>query len=208
MTATATRERPILFSGEMSRAIWDGRKSQTRRVVKPQPKGALIPLETQPGVWFDHHNILSGWRCPYGQPGDRLWVRESWAYFGGDEYLYQREPSQVMYRATWDSDTRSLHHCGPVGDQHWRPSIHMPRWASRLTLEITEVRVQRLQEISEEDARAEGVKAFQNSDGSLRYRDEFIKTWSLLNAKRGFGWDTNPWVWIIAFQSPRITRER
>jgi hypothetical protein len=176
--------RPILFSGPMVRTILEGRKTQTRRVIKPQLKDC---------PW-----VADG--CPYGQPGDLLWVREAWNYFGGNEYLYQQDKESVSYRA--DPPVTQIH-----GDK-WRPSIHMPRWASRLTLRITDVRVQRVQEISEGDAVAEGVKACiagQDEHGPVKtYRTGFVRVWQEINAKRGYSWESNPWVWSITFEpSPK-----
>lgn len=132
---------------------------------------------------------LIGEYCPYGQPGDRLWVRETWAEDG----------SRYTYRAT--NETWAW---------HWAPSIFMPRAASRITLEITDVRVERVQDISEEDARAEGVtrelrgpRTYPDRHAARShetYRDAYMRLWDALNAKRGCGWAVNPWVWVISFQ--------
>ena len=168
------KEYPIIFSGPMVRAILDGRKTQTRRVIKPQPKGEFcrygFHMPTQ-AIWTD----LTVVSCPYGQPGDLLWVRETFAAAG--------DQSWVEYRA--DCDSKVI---------RWRPSIHMPRSASRLTLRITDVRVQRVQEISEEDARAEGTTGLAGAMTGFPY------LWESINAKRGYGWNTNPWVWAISFE--------
>lgn len=146
---SAPKERPILFSGPMVRALLDGRKTQTRRVVKPQPPAPVTSayrpfLQTDPGQWqgFAEIDHLIHWygRCPYGIRGDRLWVRETWSLAD--------TPSGYAYAADHLQDTKGW---------GWKPSIHMPRRASRLTLEVTEVRVQRLQDISREDAIAEGA---------------------------------------------------
>lgn len=150
-------ERPILFSGPMVRAILDGRKTQTRRIVKPQPHEECGPIEVghyhptvidrhgdeQPGAEiFGAYSLDGEWgaKCPHGQPGDRLWVREAFAL--ADDYEVDRvlNPGGVFYRAT---------HSPADDTSRWRPSIHMPRWASRLTLEVTDVRVERVQDISE-----------------------------------------------------------
>lgn len=181
------KERPILFSGEMVRAILEGRKTMTRRVIKPQPAGEwAAPGKTA---------------CPYGQPGDRLWVRETWR-----KTNWTDEPNRgewrVFWRATEKEDSRN--------NGLWRPSIHMPRWASRILLEVVSVRVERVQDISEEDARAEGVE-WQNErpcwvnyldreDWSPTARDSFRTLWDSINAKRGYGWDANPWVWVVEFK--------
>jgi len=198
-------ERPILFSGEMVRAILDGRKTQTRRVVKlphNNPLGAWEPTVvggkgvcydkamTRPApeeaaIWHTRTGDCLG--CPYGQPGDRLWVRETFVGAGN---------LGVLYAADCPRGTES----GVEGG--WRPSIFMPRWASRLTLEITEVRVQRVQEISRGDAMEEGCPFANMADGPDP-RDWFRDLWDSLNAKRGHGWDTNPWVWAITFRAER-----
>lgn len=241
MTAAAVvRERPILFSGEMVRAILDGRKTMTRRVMKPQPEpnGTWNPRRDggrgdfdcicdyyppSATLWnggmlgADAGEIESG---PYGEAGDRLWVRETWEFRGTDMNKWGRthrtQTGVVRYAA--DGSTRHI-------DTDWqnverwmgrraggRPSIHMPRWASRITLEITDVRVERLQEISSEDCEAEGLWhasqayrsyccVWRDSAAALATSRQkyFGQLWDSLNAKRGFGWGVNPWVWVISF---------
>jgi hypothetical protein len=196
-------ERPILFNGPMVRAILAGTKTQTRRLVKPQP-----------AEWLDTHEptILPA-ACPYGVPGDRLWVRETWsAPLKRDGSGY--ESAGVLYRADplWDGMSH-----GDFG-WDWKPSIHMPRWASRLTLEVTDVRVQRLQDINEEDAKAEGVTPYTPPHGNISleqtvpgpgfdgcrlgdqpHRLPFADLWDSINAKRA-PWDSNPWVWAVTFR--------
>jgi hypothetical protein len=187
MTSTAhvAGERPILFSGEMVRAILDGRKTQTRRVVRNQSRALGIGMEV-PEFRAD---IIT--RCPYGQPGDRLWVRETWC----------SSPDGVMYRAT--EHEHGMHQ--PDDCNIWRPSIHMPRWASRLTLSISDVRVERLQDMRAPDAIAEGIpsrgidREGPNIASALMYLHDYKQLWDSLNAKRGYGWATNPWVWVISF---------
>ena len=152
------REHPIIFSGEMVRAILAERKAQTRRVIKPQPKGPCF--------------IGQG---PYGQLGDRLWVKET---FAGKK--------DVVYKATNKDNIR----------YSWKSSIFMPRWASRITLEITDVRVERLQDITLDDIHAEGSLIADEQGAAGWYMD----LWDFLNAKRGFGWETNPFVWVISFK--------
>lgn len=193
-TFNTMKERPILFSGPMVRAILDGRKTQTRRIVKPQPVPQLYP-NTEDVYFVDWHGKQWWWNCqrdhpnffekacPYGQPGGQIWVRETWRVFGGREYEYQHERSSVIYRA--DSEMRGPDY-GVCAE--WRPSIFMPRWASRITLEITAVRVERLQDISEEDAKAEG----------FTHREHFIRLWDSINSVTTF--DTDPWVWVIEFR--------
>ena len=164
----ATKERPIIFSAPMVRAIIDGAKTQTRRVVKPQP---TVPEEfISFCLWGDQlatadsrdeeAGVVDEWTCPYGQRGDRLWVRENFyvdhAIKVEDDVIYY--PADARRKGPWCCQLIPECACAEVGKPRIRPSIHMPRWASRLTLELTDVRVQRLQEISEEDARAEGVR--------------------------------------------------
>lgn len=200
-------ERPIIFSGPMVTAILGGRKTQTRRIVKQFPTWGHVQ-ELSDGSWehseggFDHH--VRSARCPYGRPGDRLWVREVAAW---DPKF--REPGDVWYRADpkWDEPGSGYY----PDNKNWRSPIHMPKWASRITLEVMSVRVERLQAITEEDARAEGITdggclncgepepcvcAFPTPDA----RDAFIGLWDSINAKRGHAWDTNPWVWVIEFR--------
>lgn len=195
-TATATKERPILFSGPMVRALLDGRKTQTRRVVKPQPPEGVCRCPYAGGWAHEHADGACSCRlirCPYGWIGDRLWVREAWG-------LMDTQPSDgpdratLGYRADGDAAAPNGRH------QLWRPSIHMPRWASRITLEITDVRVERLQDISEDDAWAEG---FPDPEGANReYPDRarywFRNLWGEINGKGS--WDMNPWVWALTFR--------
>ncbi len=177
---SAVKERPIIMSAGSVLAILDGRKTQTRRVVRQFPTWGHVQ-ELSDGTWehseggFDH-NVLSA-RCPYGQPGDRLWVREVAAW---NPEL--REPGDVWYRA----------------DKNWRSPIYMPRWASRLTLEIVGVRVERLQDISERDVAAELGLSRMTRDYK---RPRFVDAWDALNGKRpGCAWSDNPWVWRIEFE--------
>ena len=190
------KEHPILFSSEMVGAILDGRKSQTRRVIKPQPEKytvrivqSISPVHWQSRLPIDLRALYpnsqptdmlgSIFNCPYGQVGDRLWVRETWA----DGISASTKQHYAIYKA---SD-------GLLPGQVWRPSIFMPRWASRITLEITGIRVQRVQEISPNECRDEGVEPF-------LYKNNFITLWNRINSKRGYGWDKNPFVWVIEFK--------
>lgn len=159
-----TRGRPILFSGEMVRAILDGRKTQTRRVVVPQPshvEGNTLYLDGDGFYGRAARDRII--HCPYGAPGDRLWVRETWTEFYASSRGATHETG-VRYKADGGERILSVptarYGASLTDDDRlaWRPSIHMPRWASRITLEITDVRVQRVQEISEEDAIAEGMR--------------------------------------------------
>lgn len=207
------KERPILFFAPMVRAIVGGRKTQTRRIVKPQPEYET----TSHGVrWYRWHGTgmtdTGGiQKClpansPYGQPGDRLWVRETlrcrkngeWEY-GADHQLIQMDQGdeRVPQMIAW------AHH----KEGGTCVSIHMPRWASRITLEVTGVRVERVQEIRETDARCEGVEG-QATHGHFRegrrdpyigYCGPFQTLWDSINAKRA-PWASNPWVWVIEFK--------
>lgn len=213
------RERPILMSGRMVRAILAGRKSVTRRVVKPQPpEGAdgvariavmpPLPDGTCEELWWKreepYHPMLARIpRCPYGVPGEKLWVRETWTAIRSS--LADHDRRGVLYRADPMYDGMGAF------DWTWRPSIYMPRWASRILLEVTEVRVERVQDISEAEAAAEGIpehvvehtfrKVYRDADERAAKRVEyFAGTWDSLNAARGYGWDANPWVWVIRFR--------
>lgn len=227
------RERPILFSGDMVRAILDWRKTQTRRVVKQPKKWAgqydqlctKTMLNTFMVWWWNgvHGFVGASQECPYGQPGDRLWARETHAIVPRTAYRCSEGVQQTLrpdddhdaaiYREGWE--------LSPPG--RWRPSIHMPRWAIRITLEVTGVRVERLKDMEgqapypgESDALAEGVYRIHHGDGAYYYsafRDEpdgknwndptdaFRELWESIN---GIGsWDANPFVWVVSFK--RIT---
>lgn len=205
LTAVAVRERPILFSAPMVRAILAGHKTQTRRVVK-LPRWFVPPatLGMVPGA------ILHETVCPYGQPGDRLWVRETWGQVSWTTIIGRPKPPRVetVYRAGPHSFDRDVPHGWTAGNR-WRSPIHMPRWASRITLEVTGVRVERVAEITEADAQAEGVAHGNvagldvDIDGDVwngAYRRAFRRLWDSLNTKRGYGWGTNPWVWVMEFR--------
>jgi hypothetical protein len=190
------KERPILFQGWKVRkilAMQPGDTMQTRRVVT---NGHAIGQLEMGGA--------TSAPCPYGQPGDRLWVRETWRvhpWYDGDapRNLSACPPADIEYRATPIARSEEPED----GYGRWRPSIHMPRWASRLTLSVTDVRVERVQEISPEDCVAEGVFA----DGAyviepgLPYPVATFKAlWDSINAARGYSWDSNPWVWCVTFE--------
>jgi hypothetical protein len=240
------KERPMLFSAPMVRAILEGRKTQTRRISKDQPNFAfgVKQIVRVPDPWHDeafagtpaegmgtkgkrqiqwHCEDYAGnlvcaidIRCPYGVPGDRLWVKETWAWSGTDKQI---TPSDPWYRAT--------HYKGEDFGIRWRPSIHMPRWASRITLEVVSVRVERLSEISEADAKAEGIYSkcihvpppihietryvspgvkMVNAADEVDYeapahrtaKQAFECLWESIN---GYGsWSENPWVWVVEFK--------
>jgi hypothetical protein len=232
-------ERGILFSAPMVRALLDGSKTQTRRIVKQNGQSGNA-VYTHP-IWevrptaeprFARHSH-DFWRpgaeraysalppCPYGQPGDRLWVRETWADLEQlSEGNFQR---QAIYRADdierYGDEDEFVDVTAP--DMRWRPSIHMPRWASRILLEIVAVRVERLQDISREDAIAEGIERVENNygngpaycdygmanmDDTAEWFNSPIHSYqSLWEAINGAGnWDANPWAWVVEFR--RIER--
>lgn len=178
------KERPILFSGDMVKALLLGWKTQTRRVIKPQPQGKWSgPMPCQE------------WPCPYGKPGDRLWVKETFSTFGSDG-----DAGRIVYRASIPYGNFDCHF------KPWRPSIFMPRSASRITLEITSVRVERLNDISEEDAKAEGAQIQRETPGGWiicgprigSYREGYRWIWESINGAGS--WEKNPWVWKISFR--------
>jgi len=182
------KERPILMSAPMVRAILAGTKTQTRRVAKGEALRWLVRDGFTPGFVADPGNRL----CPYGQPGDRLWVRESHWWFK-DEHDpvtgYFPPPltiEDVEYRADGEKPGRA-----------WRPSIHMPRWASRITLEVTSVRVERLQDISEADAISEGIPTSDVSPPDA-CRFAYRLLWESINGPGS--WDANPFVWVVSFR--------
>ena len=219
------KERPILFSGEMVRAILEGRKTQTRRIIKPQPTNDtcfawfapdVIPEcnRAEEGLWSEAPKDFIQ-PSPYGRPGDRLWVcrpdpAEGWRdgiEFRADELDLEDGDVLPLYQPEAPVDFYA-----DYSKSGWRPSIHMPRWASRLTLEVTEVRVERLQDISLEDIGSEGVTLppeFVGMAGGypIEHPDAdkdpwyfWAELWDSINADRGFGWDSNPWVWAVSFE--------
>ena len=242
------KSRPIIFSTEMVKAILEGRKTQTRRIVKPQPDSRIIkaaPYNTATrwplafywisnGIWNSTHPI----KCPYGVPGDRLWMREGWYYrgechTGGDdfssrcvEYVADGKrkqfvvphpndlpPHQIRPKnfdkkylsqyVNWEYDEPSATELAwnDFLTDWWkkkRPSIFMPRWASRITLQIENIRVERLQDISGEDALKEGLHFKAELPISV-YPQMFKELWDSINGKK-HPWDSNPWVWVIEFR--------
>jgi hypothetical protein len=204
------REKPIPFSTEMVRAILEGRKTMTRRVIKPQPPEGIGPIVGpemfEPAITDKYGELKEGkpifgvydewgeWgtKCPY-QPGDTLWVREAWAEDSGKYY----------YKASGDCGDR----CGK-----WRPSIHMPREAARIFLTVKNVRVERLQDITPYDAWNEGCRIGNSfpweqhiPELQQQCRDVVFRgLWDSIYEKRGFGWDANPWVWVIEFKREAV----
>lgn len=207
------KTRPILFSGEMVRAILDGGKTQTRRTrswglplwnsnhwtlpTTPKHDSFMSALDGTDGEVFCRDMAVA--YCPYGKPGERLWVRETWTDEVAEENILYRADGEIDYgkggRGKWSP--------------RWKPSIFMPRKHARIFLEIVNVRVERLQEISEQEAKAEGVEPeFANEEymqahgGALtgaQYRYGFHKLWGEINGKRA-PWSSNPWVWVVEFK--------
>lgn len=260
---TSTKERPILFNEEMVRAILDGRKTMTRRVINPQPHPDVVYFQEHVAgrfkpVWGDHtcdhtRDDNKSRTCPYGQPGDRLWVRETWGYHsdtsesGGNvgarywstvsypasgeerhrvyfddfEAMVATSPKQNLKYPEGYSDLDTFEQ-GLIHDdlltawwnrQNKKPSIHIPRAYSRITLEVVDVRVERVQEITEGNAVDEGCAIYPiNMDCNVcrdapgfcsahqSPRGQFANLWDSINEKRGFGWDVNPWVWCVSFK--------
>ncbi len=220
------KERPVIFNGEMVRAILNGRKTQTRRVMKVQPESSGFGLRfiteslnnRDTGKYFWSQSDACGinkpkskpFPCPFGQVGDRLWVRETFAVLGNEDgcpidwdgNLIKGDEKQAarIYKAScwqepgnyglWSISDRDTQYEGA-----WRPSIHMPRWASRITLEITAVRVERLTMISHEDAIAEGAT---RASCCRDPRHGFIELWESIYGKESIAAD--PWVWVIEFR--------
>lgn len=210
--SNAPKARPILFTGENVRAILDGRKAQTRRVIKRHVAGDVMhhrePHESPYPEWWDDCGIVH--RCPYGVPGDLLWVREMFQPYVCDEAIDSN--GEPMWELTDYETGKGFTVNYPASDGRMemvnaenelsyacKPSIHMPRWASRLTLRVSNVHVERLQEIREEDARAEGVepKVPGYADGRSSWLWPFRELWDSINAKRGYSWKSNPHVWVI-----------
>ncbi|MFH0021759.1 hypothetical protein ACFZAC_09150 [Pseudomonas fluorescens] len=222
---TAIKERPILFSAPMVRAILDGRKTVTRRPVK----GWQVPTEDTSVATGERHRWMAiaqrdpryGFGvfgateaecakeleefapCPYGRRGERLWVRETWQADAQLDAVAPRDLSQgepIQYPA--DGAVRQTG-CSMITPGKGRPSIHMPRWVCRIQLEITDVRVERLQDITRSDIRAEGLQCppeLASDDVSPNYRDWYPAAWKELWNSTGGDWDANPWVWCVSFR--------
>ncbi|ENY0908236.1 hypothetical protein I5K90_08660 [Serratia marcescens] len=194
------KERPVIFNGEMVRAIIDGRKTQTRRVIANVSPDNCIPLhkptKTKDGIYTHVMDAPGHGLCPFGQVGDRLWVRETFAAFDAD-WKHPGKPHDLK-DGPWPNVVYPAS-VAKIPDGTCHPSIHMPRWASRITLEITAVRVERLNDISEEDAMAEGVAPSQHiiTPPEALYRVGFLKLWQSIYGEES--WRANPWVWVIEF---------
>ena len=202
---------PILFSTEMVQAILEGRKTQTRRVIKTQPENDVYfeVKKVSEGVLFDYNQGIDGSkvvRCPYGKVGDVLWVRETWCLttpFGPEEYYFgYKTSSQAEIKASEKYDYYS--------PDEWKPSIHMPKEACRIFLQITNIRVERLKDISAEDAFREGINYSYDEEEGYKYWHyikkkfgpspihSFQTLWESINGEES--WEANPWVWVIEFE--------
>jgi hypothetical protein len=207
-------ERPIIFSSEMVRAILEDKKTQTRRIIKNEivQNGKWLGFENHhENVWEVYGDNPTNWdgdvqmndwsefvKCPYGQPGDRLWVRETTQLQSSDDTNW----FNLTYLATEDQiEFKKWPIPSPYKSfREIVPSIHMPRWASRITLEIVNVSVERVKNISENDAWNEGVGGGQLNRFDIDGRALYKCLWDSINLKRGFGWDSNCWVWVIEFK--------
>lgn len=209
------KERPIIFNSDEVRAILDGRKTMMRRVIKPQPYEIAYRDR--------HENIESAcfWRgeehedwprpkdCPYGVPGDRLWVKETWRasnpVAGWVDCQYKTGQNRLIHlegKEYKQAERFGMHRS--IRDK-WTSPVSMPRWASRITLEIINVCVERLQDISEEDAKREGMERHggwnaNETEYGVNCRGPFSRLWDSVNTKLGYRWDANPWVWVIGFK--------
>lgn len=225
------KERPILFSTDMVNAILGGHKTQTRRVIKPQPTEHWMKnvYYHQPsGEQYENGEQLF-WlsdgeygevKCPYGRPGDKLWVRETWAkYCYADEFgVTHYDQDMIFYKADGTPDLTIVDADGfEEQDQNikWKPSIHMPKDASRIKLLVKNIKVERLQDISKQDAVAEGIeevptpvdglRSWKNYLGPTSYTNpvtSFQSLWDSINGKKEtFSWEGNPWVWVVGFEN-------
>ncbi|MFM3315914.1 hypothetical protein [Klebsiella variicola] len=213
-------ERGMIFNGEMVRALLDGRKTQTRRPIKwKQTRFTEIGEREDGSRWpwsEDAEHACDFWHaCPFGAVADRIWVRETWSsdfanYYPNDRVWYAADNNRRLDIEVVDG-VRGIY--SPESDVHvpfrWRPSIHMPRWASRILLEITDVRVERLNAISEEDARAEGIidggclncgepEPCGCANPEPDATDAFAYLWQSIYGQES--WNANPWVWVISFE--------
>lgn len=225
------KERPILFNADMVNAILDSRKTQTRRIINPQP-------EFKEGTGFHWKSAMYGigsnyaetvrnftnFSCPIGRVGDRLWVRETWStvnLYGEIALAYKAdsEVTRVVENESFQDEDGLINYDDPRLEKYsfavwaddlldgedgsWKPSIHMPRWASRILLEITDVRVERLNDISKEDAKAEGFDYSTHPSAikmgyAIGAKTNFRHAWQKIYGAES--WDKNPWVWVVEFR--------
>ncbi|MDU8575245.1 hypothetical protein RYA98_23210 [Pseudomonas syringae] len=227
---TQAKERPILFSAPMVRAILEGRKTVTRREVKKPAALDCLAAGFEPAFLALPGNADL---CPYGRAGDRLWLRETWSDVNlqgapGIAYRADGDVRDLMADASFLNEDGAFNYDDPRSKPYqfscwsedllggkegrWRPSIHIPRWASRILLEITDVRVERLQDISEDQAKAEGIRLYTDHaelgewwhvDGIETYSADPRKSFELLWTSVGGDWNANPWVWVVEFK--RVT---
>lgn len=205
--------KPILFNTEMVRAILEGRKTVTRRVIKPQPRqGEEKPHRLPSGCWFFEipsrrfpctPDVSVGPYWPPCQPGDILYVRETWAHPSAAEIANGADPEMYLYKAD-DLQTAAW--------DKWRPSIHMPKEAARIFLRVTDVRVERLQNITGDECPSEGVPLYSGPAGGREacYRFCFADIWDDTikpSDLRDYGWSANPWVWVIKFERYEMPKE-
>lgn len=221
-----SKEKPIIFSTDMVKAIIDGRKTQTRRLIQPKKKnaegfkvGKRVHSNEVYSVWEidENEHEICDLACPYGQSGDTLWVREPFSYLEPEHFF---RGSRFVYKADidWDSEEVRQDYIKAGYPYQWKPSIYMPREAARLFLKIKSIRVERLQDITEEDALAEGSfldrctcsqMSRKNDDTPIKkmfhqtwcciHGYEFSSLWDSINGKK-HPWNSNPWVWVIEFE--------
>ncbi|HCI6114421.1 TPA: morphogenetic protein [Klebsiella quasipneumoniae subsp. similipneumoniae] len=195
-------ERGMIFNGEMVRTLLDGRKTQTRRPVKFPVHDKNLGCELAGNELAGELSAGNYLNSAFGKPGDRIWVRETWADAGASA------PDLKLYRANYPEHVPSIYENVPPAEEiRWTPSIHMPRWASRILLEITDVRVERLNAISQEDAQAEGMEltgwrpTYSDPDSGgevMTPYDNFAELWESIYGAEN--WLANPWVWVIEFK--------
>lgn len=206
-------EKPILFNTEMVRAIMDGRKTMTRRIIKQEfIQSEQAPIQVAPGRF--HFWCYGEVNCPYGQSGDILWVRETWQSFFPEEVTsnHQQGPRSFSGIPAESAKGHYMHLYyradGEIEKAGWLPSIHMPRVAARLFLRVKNVRVERLQDITSEDIRSEGLTSMGVHCGDMGLAiPEWKILWNSTIKKQDldkYGWDANPWVWVIEFERVEV----
>jgi len=218
------KERPILFNGEMVRAVMDGAKTQTRRIIKDVLETYLfVGMADNRAIFSDPDSpVVAEWKCPYGVAGDRLWVRETFRFVTDPklwtciEYradMARIKPTGWNDKQGWQAEIEGGEEFNEPGP--WRPSIFCPRFGSRINVEVFDVRVERVQSIDEADAKAEGTHSLIHKDmdpgtgahisNTLSYRWGFAELWDSINGKprkdgTDISWAANPWVWVVEFK--------